>query len=245
MLTYGERTLATEVQPWGQSVVASPFLGGGAVARWDGRSQQGAFQVLLEQLAGDAGLSGRDQVQVRRIAVLLHPVGGQRPRLGAQTLTDHPALDSRMETVFEENLRGGRRELATGNVRRPCRSLSDRELAWPAVWERPQSCKERLWPWRRRTRRRPPPPRINCKGNVTMSPLIVTTSNKSSFLTWSLHLHSSFQTAEHSAWLSAEPGQTRAVKRLAHCPFRSPWRVPNTAPLQAERKQEATRWRLA
>lgn len=104
MLTYGKRTLAAVVKPWGQSAVTPPFLGGGTVARWDGRGQESTFQVLLEQLAGDTGLSSRDQVQVRRVAILLHPIGGQRPRLSAQTLADHPALHARMETILEKNL---------------------------------------------------------------------------------------------------------------------------------------------
>lgn len=79
-------------------------MGGGAVARWDGRAEESAFQVLLEQLAGDPGLARRDEVQVRCIAVLLHAVGGQRPLVGAQTLADYPPLHTGVKTVLEKHL---------------------------------------------------------------------------------------------------------------------------------------------
>lgn len=91
-------------QPGGQRAVAPPILGGGAVARWDGRAEESTFQVLLEQLAGDAGLACRDEVQVRRIAVLLHAIGGQRPLVGAQTLADDPTLHTGVKTVLEKHL---------------------------------------------------------------------------------------------------------------------------------------------
>lgn len=70
-------TLVIVGQPGRQCAVAPPVLGGGTVAWWEGRAEKSALQVLLEQLAGDAGLACRDQVQVRRVAVLLHAVGGQ------------------------------------------------------------------------------------------------------------------------------------------------------------------------
>lgn len=40
--------------------------------------------------------------------------------------------------------KGGERESAKKNLQHPCHSLSDWEFPWPAVWEQPQSCKERL-----------------------------------------------------------------------------------------------------
>lgn len=92
-------------EPRGQGAVSPPVLGCGAVAWRERGGEEGALQVLLEQLASDPGLSGRDQVQVCCIAVLLHPVGGQRPRLGAQALTDHPALHARMEAILEKHLK--------------------------------------------------------------------------------------------------------------------------------------------
>ncbi|KAF3858184.1 hypothetical protein F7725_011385 [Dissostichus mawsoni] len=90
---------------FGQSAVTPPVLGGGAVSWGERGGEEGALQVLLEQLAGDAGLPGGDQVEVRRVPVLLHPVGGQRPGLGAQALTDHPALHPRVETVLQKHLK--------------------------------------------------------------------------------------------------------------------------------------------
>lgn len=91
-------------QPGGQRAVAPPILGGGAVARRHGGAEESAFQVLLEELAGDAGLACRDEVQVRCVAVLLHAVGGQRPLVGAQALADDPALHTGVETVLEKHL---------------------------------------------------------------------------------------------------------------------------------------------
>lgn len=72
-----ELTLVVEGQPGGQSAVTPPVLGGGAVGWRERGDEKGVFQVLLEQLAGEAGLPGRDQVHVRCIAILLHSVGGQ------------------------------------------------------------------------------------------------------------------------------------------------------------------------
>ncbi|TNN54808.1 hypothetical protein EYF80_035014 [Liparis tanakae] len=59
-------------EPGGQRAVAPPVLGGGAVARREGRGQEGALQVLLEQLAGDAGLPGGDQEASDRGSVHRH-----------------------------------------------------------------------------------------------------------------------------------------------------------------------------
>lgn len=95
-------------QPGGQRAVAPPVLGGGAVAWGEQRGQDGALQVLLEQLARDAGLPGGDEVHVGRVAVLLHAVGGQRPGLGAQALADHPALHPGVEAVLHKHLRKGK-----------------------------------------------------------------------------------------------------------------------------------------
>lgn len=97
-------TLVIVGQPGRQCTVAPPVLGGGAVAWWEGRAEKSALQVLLEQLAGDAGLACRDQVQVSRVTVLLHAVGGQWPRIGAQALTDYPALHTGVKTVLEKHL---------------------------------------------------------------------------------------------------------------------------------------------
>ncbi len=103
--TFVKLTLVVLWEPRGQRAVTPPVLGGGPVAGWERWGEEGALEVLLEQLAGDAGLSGGDQVQVRCVAVFLHPIGGKRPRLGAQALTDHPALHARMETVLQKHLK--------------------------------------------------------------------------------------------------------------------------------------------
>lgn len=47
-------------KPRGQGAVTPPVLGGGAVAWGERWGEEGALQVLLEQLASNAGLSCRD-----------------------------------------------------------------------------------------------------------------------------------------------------------------------------------------
>lgn len=159
-------TWAVVRKSWGKGAVAPPVLGGGAAALGKRRYKKSALQVLLEQLACDVGLTGRDQVKVCRVAILLHAVRSQRPRLGAQALTDHPALHSRMETILEKHLKEkhhrGNQWMTAQHILIYFTLIT---VSSPAAWVEPQSCREKLSLWHNRKTKHPPPPQTGWNTN--------------------------------------------------------------------------------
>lgn len=60
--------------------------------------------VLLQVLDSQASVSGRQEIQKGRVAVLMNAVRGEGSLVGAQALPDDPALHSRVKAILEEHL---------------------------------------------------------------------------------------------------------------------------------------------
>lgn len=69
-----------------------------------GTEKEGTLLILLEDLEGQASMTGRQEVQEGCVTVLMNPIGGQRTLVSAQTLANHPALHPWVKAILKKHL---------------------------------------------------------------------------------------------------------------------------------------------
>lgn len=118
-------TCAAVAEPGWQGAIAPPVMRsrhigvcGGARSGGAAGREEGTLLVLLAQLAAQAGLAGRQQVQEGRVAVPRHPIRCQRAYVHTQALTYDPALHPWVKAILQKNLQRGE------NNKEQCISLS-------------------------------------------------------------------------------------------------------------------------
>lgn len=88
-------------------------------SRWCQRwrtEEQSTLLVLLEHLRSQASMTGGQEVQEGRVTVLMNPVWGQRALVGAQTLSNHPALHPWVKAVLKKHLQAADNQQNKGHI---------------------------------------------------------------------------------------------------------------------------------